>query len=607
MVISVRLKISASRTLMNKPSSKPAPSKALPTLRRLLGFSGRNGFLFALAVLIVILQVFILIGQSHSIRRALDAVLAGDALTFWRWIALDIALALANMPCSFVRTRSLGLFSERTLARIREKVASQLNGLPVGYLEERHSGDFLSVMNADLAKIGVLTGSSLLSLVEQSLQALGALIYIFFVSWQLTLVSLLATPLLFMVLSALSAPVAKRSGEMQEKVGLLNSIAQDVLNGLAVGRSFNLAKILDERFRQANGAVVRKGNSIARLRAGVNVLSQVVQFIPFLIALGIGGYLAITGRMTFGEIFAFINLLNFVVNPLGNIPGLIADISASLGAAQRIIAVLDQPLERSDGVVSALPALSTPAIRFQDLTFAYAGNNPVLKGVSFEVRSGEKVAVVGPSGSGKSTLLKLLLGYYPLEDGQVFLFGEDLNRWQLPAARAQMAFVAQDAYLFPVSAGENIALGNPGARQAEIERAAIAANIHDTLRSLPQGYATPVGERGTLLSGGQKQRLSLARAILKDTPILLLDEPTSALDSESEALVQEALDRFMAQHTSVVIAHRLSTIKNADRVLVLDGGRIVEEGTHEVLMQRGGLYCVLYEKQFSLQDVGGEV
>lgn len=577
------------------------PNIFLPSLRRLLVLSGTHKRWFFIALFFDLVLAILVVLQSHYFRMMFDAIADKDRQEFFLFVWISLGIGVANIPLSYALKYSLGWFSESTLSVLRDKVAAHLNQFPVASLEERHSGDFLSVINADLGKIKSLTGTDLLGLSGQVLRGLSALIYIFLVSWQLTLVSLVMTPLMFLLLSKLNGPIISRTQKMQEKIGALNSVAQDGLNGMVITKSFNFQKVLDKRFEQVNQSVIRIGLSIARLRSGVDVIGGIVGFAPFLIAFGYGGYLAISGKMTFGAIFAFINLLNYVVNPLESIPGLIAQISESIGAAQRIFEVLDHDLERSSGTVTKPSGLEGTIVSFKNLSFAYEANAPVLKRINFDIRKGESIAIVGPSGSGKSTLLKLILGFYPVENGSLYLFNHDINHWQLEAARQQMAFVAQDTYLFPVSVKENIACGGLEVSQDRIVAAAAAANIDGFIQSLPQGYQTAVGERGARLSGGQRQRISLARAVLKDAPILLLDEPTSALDSESEAFVQEALDRFMAEHTSIVVAHRLSTIKNADRVLVLDRGEIVEEGTHDELMERGTLYRELYEKQFGME------
>ena len=574
-------------------------------IRRLLGIAGRHKVWLYAAVTCDLLRSAGNIVGCYFLARFLDAAAAANSRDFVRYLLMFLGLHVLYIPLEFLRTWSIGLFSERTSSELRSRIATQAVSLPVEYLESRHSGDILSLFNADLARLGALTGNDLLQAIGQSLRAIGALAYLLVISWQLTLVATVLTPIVFLALSKVSGLVSRRTNEIQTALGAANAVAQDGLASPMVAKSFNLAGIMSARFRRANDQVLNKGLHIARLRAMVEGASDVVQITPFLITFAYGGYLVVTGHLTFGFLLAFINLLNHVTNPLRNLPPTLASISEAAGAAQRAYALLDEGVERTGGAPAAPPQVAQSVVRSQNLTFAYASaggpsaGRPALEGVSLEVAQGEVVALVGPSGGGKSTLLKVLLGFYPVPDKQLFLFGRDLNDWQLPAAREQMAFVAQDTYLFPVSIRENILCAQPGASDEQIERAARAANLHDFIASLPDGYDTLVGERGARLSGGERQRLALARAVLKDAPILLLDEPTSALDAESEAVVQEALDRFMVGRTTIAIAHRLATIRHADRILVIDAGKVVEQGTHEGLMASGRLYQELYRRQFA--------
>jgi len=569
-----------------------------PSVRRLLRLAGRHKWWLYAAIVADVASAAVLVAQAHAMRNFFDAAILGDAARFWRYVGLGVGLVLLDIPLGVLKTRGTGVFSERTLARMRGQIAEHAAVLPIRTLEARHSGDLLSILNADLAKVKTLAQENLLGLIGQTIRFVGAFAYMLTVSWPLTLVATLIMPVSFLAISRLTRPVPQRAREMQDEIGVVNSVAQDALGGLMIGKAFNLAGIMEERFRRANRQALDKGLSIARLTSTVNVVSYAAGLSPFLFTSALGGYLVIVGQVTFGSLIAFVNLLNFLANPLVGIPRTWADMGEAAGAAQRIYELLDQKTERSNGRAFQPAPAERTAIRFQELSYSYEEDAPVLQDLSLSIEWGQTVAIVGPSGSGKSTLLKLLLGFYPVPDGHILLWGHDLNAWQLPAARAQMAYVAQDTYLFPVSIAENIACGRLGADRRGIEAAAKAANLHDYVLTLPQGYDTTVGERGARLSGGQRQRLSLARAILRDAPILLLDEPTSALDTASEALVQEALERTMAGRTTVVVAHRLSTIVHADRVLVLDGGRIVESGTHQELLAQGGLYEELYRRQF---------
>ena len=568
------------------------------SIQRLVQLSGRNWLWLLLAVIVVLFETATTIAFNWTVARFMDAVTARSFQQFWFYLWFTFALSIIGIPFGYLHSYSIGRFSERTLSRLRQIIAERVTLLPMRYLEERHTGDLLAIVNADLSKLKILTGNSLLEFFRQSVMAVAALVTLFLISWPLALLSTMLIPFMLVVMSRMNQPIARRSERMQQHIGETVSIAEDGLGGLMVTRAFNLTAIMDERYQRANSRALKQGLQLARMQSLSQSGGSIFGMLPFLITFGFGGYLTISGRLSFGSLFMFVNLLNYVANPLGALPPLIASIGESAGAAQRMFQLIDEETERSSGEVFASDGPSEIIASLRQLWFAYE-KEEIIRGVSFDVKRGQTIAIVGSSGGGKSTLLKLILGFYPLQEGHLILYEHDLTTWKLEALRKQLAYVAQDTFLFSVTIAENIAGGKPGCSQAEIEQAARLANIHDFILSLPEGYQTMVGERGARLSGGQRQRISLARAILKDAPILLLDEPTSALDSESEAQVQEALDRFMADRTTIVVAHRLSTIRNADRVFVVERGEIVEDGTHESLFSQGGRYRELYLRQYA--------
>jgi ABC-type multidrug transport system fused ATPase/permease subunit len=574
-----------------------------PLFRFLRQTPGITGLAVSALILAIMEAVFAPV-QAHIIRQLTDGLLAGDQQSLLNNSLTIGLLIVAIALIAWARSWVLGWLSERGSAHLRDQAVQSLLEMEVPRLDAIHSGDHLSRLTNDAAVVRHYLYFELFWLISLPLAAVLGLAYLLYIDWLMTLVTLALIPLFVLLSTRAAAPVGKISGRLQEKLAEVNNLTQDALGGAEVVKAFNLQEAMEARCEESLAGVVRASLDLARQQVKVRCASVLAAITPFLVPVGIGGWFAIIGRITTGSLLGFVQLINNVTAPIERLPRAMAGHQKAMAALERIFQLIDEPRERSSGEEFSNGQDTILAVQY--LAFGY-DNVPVLQGLSFELRRGETVALVGPSGAGKSTVFKLLTGFYPPSQGSISLYNRPLEEWNLSALRRQMAVVSQDTFLFPGTVAENIALGKPGASREEIIAAARRANAHQFIQELPQGYDHILAERGANLSGGQRQRLAIARAILLDAPILLLDEATSALDTESERLVQDALDNMAQERTTLVIAHRLSTIRNAQRILVLDQGRIVESGRHQDLLEQGGLYRQLYLRQFNTAAEKGGV
>ncbi len=487
--------------------------------------------------------------------------------------------------------------SVKAVARLRRDVMEQTLNLPTVWFDERHSGDVLSRLTADMQAAEQCLGWQLRFPLKGLIAGVGCTILMFALEWRMALIALMIGFFSVWAMSRFATPIKRVSDKIQSGLGKVSEAASDLLAAAPVLRLFNLARWAGNRMDGASEEVYRHTRTRVRYQTGQDVVNNFSGWVMFVGLVLIGSLGVIHQWFSFATLMAVIQLNNGLGMLFQTIGGSFSQLQGSLAGANRVFEMLDAEKEAGDDGVLA-PLEGSPAIRLHDVTFSYEEGHDVLSNLSATVQAGEKVALVGGSGCGKSTALKLLLGFYGVRSGHIELFGHRLDSGST-AMRRNIAYVPQTCYLFSGTVRENIAAGRPGATYREIEQAAMAALAHEFIMELPQGYDTEVGERGAQLSGGQRQRIAIARAILKDAPLLLLDEATASLDSQSEAQVQAALERLMQGRTVVVVAHRLSTVRNADRILVLEGGTIVEQGAHEELLEIGGRYADYCQTQFA--------
>jgi ATP-binding cassette subfamily B protein len=554
---------------------------------------------------------------DNALARRAPELPAGWLADINRTALTMIGVLALHATFAFVQAALFAEVGERSLADLRRDAFARIIRLPMSFFAQRRVGELSSRIAADLTQIQDTLIGVVPQFFRQSVLLVGGVAFIALTSPRLALVMLSSFPVLIGVAIVFGRWIRKVAREGQDRLADTNVVVEETLQGIATVKAFTNEGF--EQRRYADGLVsyltvaVRGG----RLRGAFVAFIIFGLFGSIVLVLWYGARLVQAGELTVGELTRFIVYTMYVGGAIGEFASVYGTLQRSLGATHRVRELLQETPEdvsprpeRSEGRAGSAPledsrrgVRSATAVAFEDVHFSYPARKevPVLRGLTLEARPGQRIALVGPSGAGKSTIVNLLLRFYDPDAGRVLTDGHDARDFPLADLRGRMAVVPQDVLLFGGPIADNIAYGKPGATQAEIEDAARRANAHDFITSFPEGYRTTVGERGVKLSGGQRQRVAIARAILRDPAVLVLDEATSSLDSESESLVQQALDELMRGRTSVIIAHRLATVRRADRILVIEAGQVVESGTHEELLAvPGGVYRTLSALQFDL-------
>jgi ABC-type multidrug transport system fused ATPase/permease subunit len=534
-------------------------------------------------------------------KRLIDDVLLPRRLgllasTLGLYAGLWLAMTISQVISAPLRT----YLGEQLTLRLRERLFGQCETLSLAFSHREHSGRTMALFVNDVPNVASLYSTTLLSGIGSLLSILIGIAVMLRMNWQLAVVAGLLPPLLAGVATRVTRPLRPMARQAQEKAAELTERLQENLLGLREVAAFGQAHAQSHRFTTTLQELLRIRMRVTLMETAIQTGQSLFSLTVTLVIMGYGGYLVIRGQATVGMLVAMRSLFGMVFQPAGQMVGLFSSAQKALASADRVCAFLDETPRVRERVSAATPRAVRGEVTFDRVSFAYEPGRPVLHGVSLTAHPGEMIALVGPSGTGKSTLVSLIARFYDPTAGQVLLDGIDLRDLTLAGLRSQIGVVFQDTFLFATTIRENIAFGRAGAGEAAIVAAARAANAWEFIEALPAGLETPVGERGAQLSEGQKQRLAIARALLRDPRILILDEPTSALDARSEHLLQAALENLLRGRTSFVIAHRLATVQRADRIVVLEDGRIVEQGTHHQLLQRRGLYRELFELQFGI-------
>ena len=539
---------------------------------------------------------------AFLVKPALDDIFMKKNMVMLKWIPVAvITIYLLKGLCNYVQIVLMSFIGQRVVADVRNQLYRAIQGQSMSFFTKHPTGILMSRITNDVNSMQGTVSEAVTSLLKDSFTLVCLIFVIFYRDWQLALVAMVIFPLTIYPIATFGRKMRSVATRTQVTMGTLTTLLQETISGARIVKAFGREDYEGSRFSRENENLLR----LTLKAVSISAISS--PFMEFLGGIGIaaivfyGGYQVIQGVSTPGTFFSFLTALLMLYEPIKRLTNVNNTIQQGIAGAQRVFSIIDTvpEIQNKTGAVP-LPAI-WKAIEIRNVTFRYE-DVPVLNRINLTVRAGEAVAFVGMSGGGKTTLVNLIPRFYDVSEGQILIDGLDVRDVTIESLRAQIGMVTQQTILFNDTVRNNIVYGDSGKTEADVIRAAKAANAHNFIMNLPQGYDTVIGEQGTKLSGGERQRISIARALLKDAPILILDEATSSLDTEAEIEVQEALENLMRGRTTLVIAHRLSTIRNADRIVVLVNGEIVEEGTHEALLESRGEYFRLYQMQFKNND-----
>ncbi|WP_312197940.1 ABC transporter ATP-binding protein [Anaerospora hongkongensis] len=571
----------------------------MDTYKRLISYVRPYMGRMIAAVVCIVLAAGGNLAVPWIIKDVIDQVLINKDMVMLNIIAAGILLIFFLRGIFFFgQTYLMSYIGQRVIIDIREAVYRQLQRLSLGYFDKRQTGAIMSSVTNDVSALQAALVESMVELVTEAMILVGSLGAMFFLHWKLSLLTLITMPLVLHAINTFGKKLRQAGRVLQARTADITAILQETISGIRVIKSFAREDYETNRFKQENFFNFRAQMKTSQLLATLTPVIEFLSAIGVTVIIWYGGMEVINGNLTSGALIAFLIYVVNLSNPVKRLSKVYGNIQKSLAAAERVFDILDTEPDIKDmpGAVD-LPVVEGH-VALQQVSFAYSSGQYALREVSLEVKPGQTVAIVGPSGAGKTTIANLLPRFYEVTEGRILVDGKDIRTVTMQSLRQQIGIVPQETVLFNGTVYDNILYGRLDATEAEVVAAAKAANAHSFIDKMPDKYQTQIGERGAKLSGGQRQRISIARAILKDPRILVLDEATSALDTESEKLVQQALDKLMIGRTSFVIAHRLSTVQRADMIVVLDKGRIVEQGTHSELLASGGLYSTLYQVQF---------